>query len=131
MLNLLLNPKSIIPVIAILIALGGLSYGWYWHSQYGKSQAANAQLIQQLATCNANQELLQSAVQRWKAAAAQQEQQLKRKEALVAKMDAESKNNISTIQQTPFSPDCDTAIKQGLELISDSKVGFHWDNNIP
>jgi hypothetical protein len=106
-----------------------------WHSQYGKSQAANAQLLQQLATCNANQQLLQSGVQRWKAAAAQYEQQLKRKEALVAKQTAESNKRIKAILQKQYSPNCDEAIQQGIEQANQPHAElastFHWNNNIP
>jgi uncharacterized protein HemX len=114
MLNLLLNPKSILPITAVLITLGAISYGWYWHAQYNKSQANNAQLLQQLATCNSNQQLLESAVQRWKAAAARYDKQLKRKDALVAKENAASNERIKTILQTHYSPDCNKAIAQGI-----------------
>jgi uncharacterized protein HemX len=129
MLNLLLNPKSILPITAVLITLGALSYGWYWHAQYNKSQANNAQLLQQLATCNSNQQLLESAVQRWKAAAARYDQQLKRKDALVAKESVESDKRIKAILHTEYSPDCNKAIKAGIQ--QGSKLQFHWDNNIP
>jgi uncharacterized protein HemX len=122
MLNLLLNPKSILPIAAILIALGALSYGWYWHAQYNKSQANNAQFLQQLATCNGNQQLLESAVQRWKAAAARYDKQLKRKEALVAKENVESDKRIRAILQARYSSDCSAAIKQGIEKIGNPHI---------
>jgi uncharacterized protein HemX len=129
MLNLLLNPKSILPIAAVLIVLGATSYGWYWHTQYNKSQANNAQLLQQLATCNSSQQLLESAVQRWKAAADRYDKQLKRKEALVAKQDAESDKRIKAILHTEYSPDCNEAIKAGIQ--QSGKLQFHWNNNIP
>jgi uncharacterized protein HemX len=116
MFNFLLNPKSILSIAAICIILGAASYGWYWHSQYNKSQANNAQLLQQLATCNSNQQLLESAVQRWKAAAARYDKQLKRKDALVAKENAASNERLKAILQTHYSPDCDQAIRQGIKL---------------
>lgn len=131
MISLLLKLKSVMHIISICIALGAICYGWYWHSQFGKSQATNAQLIQQNATLKANHDLLESAVQRWKAAAQEYDTRLKRREALVAKMNAENKKRVNDIQQFQYSPDCNTAIKQGLELVNDPKVGFHWDNNIP
>jgi uncharacterized protein HemX len=129
MLNLLLNPKSILPIAALLIAIGAISYGCYWHTQYNKSQANNAQLLQQLATCNSNQQLLESAVQRWKAAAARYDKQLKRKEALVAKENAASNERIKTILQTHYSPDCNKAIAEGID--GAIKPQFIWNNNIP
>lgn len=137
MLSFLLNPRGIIPIASILIALGGLSYGYYWHSQYGKSQAVIAQQLKEKAVCEANNSLLQSGVQRWKAAAAQYEQQLKRKEALVAKKTAESNKRIQSILQKQYSPDCNQAIRQGVEqatqarpeLVSD--LEFNWHNDIP
>jgi uncharacterized protein HemX len=129
MLNLLLKLKAFIPVICICALLSAVTYGYYWHTQYNKSQANNAQLIQQLATCNANQELLQSAVQRWKAAAQEHDTRLKRTEALVAKQTVESDKRVKTILQDQYSSNCDEAIRQGIKKSIDYQ--FHWVNNIP
>jgi uncharacterized protein HemX len=127
--NLLLNLKSWLSLLAICIALSGLCSGWYWHAQYNESQANNAQLLQQLATCNGNQQLLESAVQRWKAAAAQYDMQLKRKEALVAKENTASDKRIKAILLTEYSSDCNQAIAEGIG--GAIKPQFHWTNNIP
>jgi len=129
MLSLLLKLKSYIPIALIFVALSAISYGWYWHSQYGKSQAIIAQQIRENATCTANNELLQSGVQRWKAAANEYDARLKRREALVAKQNAESKKRLQAILQTQYSTDCDTAIQQGMQQLD--APGFNWNNNIP
>lgn len=129
MLSLLLKLKSYIPTALIFVALSAISYGWYWHSQYTKSQAIIAQQVRENATCKANQDLLESGVQRWKAAANQYEIRLKLREELVAKQSAESQKRIQAIIQTNYSPDCNTAIQQGIQ--QSQKLGFHWHNNIP
>jgi DNA anti-recombination protein RmuC len=135
MLLLLLKFKSYIQLALILITLSALTYGYYWHSQYGKSQAVIAQQLKEKAVCEANNSLLQSGVQRWKAAAAQYEQQLKRREALVAKQTAESNKRIKAILQKQYSPNCDEAIQQGIEQANQPHAElastFHWNNNIP
>jgi predicted nucleotide-binding protein (sugar kinase/HSP70/actin superfamily) len=129
MLNLLLKLKAFIPVICICAVLSAILYGQYWHTQYNKSQANNAQLIQQLANCNANQQLLESAVQRWKTAADQYDEQLKRKEAVVAKQTVESDKRVKTILQDQYSVNCNEAIQQGIQ--KSIAYQFHWVNNIP
>jgi Flp pilus assembly protein TadB len=129
MLNLLLNLRSWFFIMAVCVTLSCLGYGWYWHTQYTKMQANNAQLLQQLATCNSNQQLLESAVQRWKAAANRYDKQLKRKEALVAKENIESDKRIQAILQAHYSPDCSKAIAEGIQ--GTIKPQFIWNNNIP
>jgi type II secretory pathway component PulJ len=129
MLTLLLKLKSLASTLPIFIAIAALLYGCYWHGQYKKSQAIIAQQYQTIATCQASQQLLESAVQRWKAAAAQYDKQLKRKEALVAKRTAESDKRIKTILQTQYSSDCNQAIQQGIQQAS--YVKFNWHNDTP
>jgi hypothetical protein len=129
MLNLLLKLKSFLMPALFAMTLAAIATSWYWHGQYGKSQAVVSQLLEQNASCKASQELLESAVQRWKAAAVQHDKQLKRKEALVAQQTTQSLQRIQAIQQTTFSDDCNTAIQQGIQY--SHKPGFNWHNNIP
>jgi hypothetical protein len=129
MLNLLLKLKNIIPFAAILIILSVLAYGGYWRSQYNKSQVVIAQQIKANADIKASNDLLQSAVERWKVAAAQHDKLLKKKEVFVAKQTSDSNDRLNTIMQNQYSPDCGTAVSQGIEKISYLK--FNWTNNIP
>lgn len=117
MLNLLLNPRSWLSIAAILIVISATSYGLYWKSQYDKSQAIIAQKNNEIAMCNINMQLLQSGVQRWKAAADQYEHQVKLKDEQVAKRSSESQKRLDDIMQTKFSKDCNQAIKEGIKTI--------------
>jgi hypothetical protein len=126
MLNLILKPQYLIPA---LITLGAFSYGWYWHSQYNKAQTIIAQQTRENANIKASNDLLQSAVQRWKAAADKYDQQLKRREALVAKRTIDSDKRIKTIYQGEYSQECDQAIQQGIARLVN--LEFNWNNNIP
>lgn len=117
MLNLLSKLKFIIPIASILCAIYSFGLACYWQDQYDDLQADNAKLATENASCQASNELLQSSVQRWKAAAVQNEHRLKHTEALVAKRDAESKKKLKSIQQHPFSKKCEQAIHQAVEII--------------
>lgn len=125
MFSLLQKLKSILLYLPLAISLVAVTYGWYWHSQYKKQ-------LQENASCTANIELLQSGVQRWKAAAAQYDEQLKRREAQVAKTNVKSKQKIQTILQTSYPQECNQAIQTGLQKNHAEKISqFHWHNNIP
>lgn len=112
MLNFLLTPRFLISAI---ISFAAISYGYYWHHEYNKSQATISQLLEQNASCKASHDLLESAVQRWKSEAKAQETRLRRTEADIARKNIESKKRIRELQQRHFSTDCNTAIKQGIE----------------
>lgn len=113
---ILLKLKSWLLMAFIIIVITAISYGYYWHRQYNKSQVIIAQQIKQNAICEANQQLLKSGVQRWKAAASQYEHKLKLKDEQVAKRTKESHKRLSSIMQHQFSSDCNQAIKEGLQF---------------
>lgn len=132
MLNLLLRIKSFIPSLSIFLAIMGLIYGMYWHGQYVKSQHVLSQQIQQMATLKASQELLQSAVTKWKEEAESYNNKLKIKEVIIAKQSIASKERIKHIFKDKYSDDCTEAIHQGI--VRYSKIAyptFNWNNNTP
>lgn len=117
MLNLILKLKSFLPYCALIAAILGFSYGWYWHAQYNKAQSTISQQMKQIATCKASQELLESGVRHWKAAAAHYDAQLKRKETVVAKLNKESKQRVKEILQSTYPEGCNEAFQQAIEHI--------------
>jgi multidrug resistance efflux pump len=118
MLTLLLKLKSLIPCGAILITILSATCGFYWRTQCKQAQATITQQIKENATCKASNDLLQSGVERWKAAANQYDRELKRKETIVAKNNVASKKRLDAILQAHYSSDCNQAIQQGLQQLS-------------
>jgi len=112
MFSFILKPQYL---IALFITLAALGFGWYSHSQYNRSQARNEALTQQLASSKAAQELLESAVQRWKKSADDYNKRLKSKETIVAKNARESDARVKEILQRQYSADCVQAIHQALQ----------------
>lgn len=115
MISFLLKLKSFYLLALFLLALAAVLYGGYWHSQYNNLLAQNIKLNEQLASCNVNQELLQSSIKHWKAEAAEYDKKLKHKEALIAKQNKLSDKKVYKHLHAQYSPNCEKAIQEAIQ----------------